>query len=201
MAAKLSASHVWAAVLWRLANAPEDRLPVALFECLGMLNETIRAFDSGQYFAASVTCRATVESAGYLFLTRKEDLAHPGVVALEWPVTASGEVRRVEFDEILKALGNRGALSTDLLKKADAIRENGNFIAHFASRFDVEYDEWRKAASAAGGAGPLRKLLYPYPTEAEVLSDIEAAWEIILGLSAAWAQGKGGPSNRPHGLS
>jgi hypothetical protein len=191
-----TATSLWQAMIDRMNADFSMRPPTALFESLGMLGLTARTFDSGNHLAASLVCRSAVEATGYLFLTRRA--TGPNSHVLIWPKTLSGDVRRVQFEEILEALKSRKVLSTDLSTKARIIKEHGNFIAHFASRQDVQFARWLEESGGGPPTGPIGRPAYPYPTVEEVFRDIEAACKIFLALTAAWAEGKGGPLKEPH---
>lgn len=104
-----------------------------------LFQDAARAFDAGAYTGTSLLCRAVLEGAFYSFLTRSV-ARDTGTVTYHLPTYMTGKLRRVGFDEILRAMRmssrKYGVLSDKLLTAAGNIQERGNVLAHIASHED-----------------------------------------------------------------
>jgi hypothetical protein len=98
-----------------------------------LYGQAATAFDARAFPAACLMCRATVEAACYLFLTRERTQTG---FTIYTPMTLDGEVRNVYAGELTKGIRKTKALSDYQLKSLDRIVEDGNIIAHLAERSD-----------------------------------------------------------------
>jgi hypothetical protein len=112
---------------------------MVLSHSIGLLREALKSYDSSSPNATALLCRATVETAGYLFLTRRKG---PGALVydLDPPRTLAGAIREVSFEEIKGGLVRTGVLSDTLLAAVSRIQVDGNFVAHLAAKQDRELD-------------------------------------------------------------
>jgi hypothetical protein len=97
-----------------------------------LFSEATQAFDARLTAAASLLCRATLEAACYLFLTTKPATTRKGIKE-NFPLMLDGEVRKVQFDELIRAVKKAKILSPNLNKALSRIQENGNLIAHLGN--------------------------------------------------------------------
>jgi hypothetical protein len=103
-----------------------------LAEAHTLFAQAVTSFDAGVNEGAVLLCRATVESAFFLFLTREWN--EKGQIGIENPTTLDGRMRTVEFAELSNAIKKRVRFSVKQSNAIDRIRNDGNFVAHFASR-------------------------------------------------------------------
>ncbi len=123
---------------------PGDDARVSLIaEAWMLLGQAARALDADVHTGTVLLCRATLESAFFLFLTRKWD---KGVLDLKNPLDLSGEIRSVEFDEIYAAIKKRIKFSTTETEAISRIQKDGNLIAHFANRRVKAVKRWGEEA-------------------------------------------------------
>jgi hypothetical protein len=109
----------------------ESRAYAVLGEAHHLFSQAVISLDAGISEGTALLCRATLESAFYLYLTR--NWSETGVIAIGNPSTLDGEIRRVEYSELSTAIKKRVGFSDDQLKAIDRIQKDGNFVAHFAS--------------------------------------------------------------------
>jgi hypothetical protein len=107
-------------------------------QAMPMLLQAIFAFETGLTGASILSLRSAVESAGYLFLTR-EPAGESGEKRAP-PRDLAGEIRRVEFEEILRGLRTRRVLDEALLQAASRIKDDGNLAAHVQAINDRAVD-------------------------------------------------------------
>ncbi|SRR6266566_1722098 len=98
--------------------------------------DAVNAFDAKVYGGTALLCGATLETAFFVFLTRKWDSA--GLMSIEHPLGLDGKPRRVEFDELVSAVKSKVKFSQTQLDAINRIHDDGNLIAHFVSRRDKE---------------------------------------------------------------
>ncbi len=110
----------------------EARAYAILGEAHHLFSQAVMSFDAGISEGTALLCRATLESAFYLYLTRK--WSENGVIAIDNPTTLDGEIRRVEYAELSTAIKKSVKFPSDQLKALDRIQTDGNFVAHFASQ-------------------------------------------------------------------
>jgi hypothetical protein len=85
------------------------------------------------YASVGLLCRATVEAACYLYLTRKKEDA---TVTIDPPMTLDGWVRKVGLEELQKAIRKTKVLSEEQLSNLSRIGKHGDLIAHLAEKKD-----------------------------------------------------------------
>jgi|GEM_PF-2865860 len=177
-----------------------DAWPV-IFESAFILEDATIAFDAGAHLAAEIACRASVELAGFVFLTSSFH-KDGGPWRPVTPNYLDGSPRRVQFDEISRGLKARKFLSTEAVSALVSIQRNGNIIAHMGPVLDREaakmWDVVRKRVRAGISFGDalisapfthVTNLIDP-PT---VLRDLRGVAIISLELAKAAAAGKDGP--------
>ena len=123
----------------------------AIYAILGeahhLFGQACRAYDDGLDDATALLCRASLESAFYVYLTRKWDTK--GFIALEIPRTLDGEIRNPEFEELSKAIRKRVVFKGKQIEAMSRIQKDGNFVAHFASRRTEATEKYAKAITRA----------------------------------------------------
>jgi hypothetical protein len=102
---------------------------------LPLFREALVSFDAGANGVAVLGCRASVESACYLFLTRRR--ATSGWRSAT-PAYLDGGTRKVYSDELIRGAEALRGLTHDLRIQADRIQSHGNFLSHLASRKDID---------------------------------------------------------------
>jgi len=85
------------------------------------------------YASVGLLCRATVEAACYLYLTRRKEGA---LLTIDPPMTLDGRVRRVLQQELQNAIRKAKVLSYQQLSNLERIVEHGDLIAHLAEKTD-----------------------------------------------------------------
>ena len=104
-----------------------------------LFQDAVRAFDAEAYTGTSLLCRAVLEGVFYSFLTRSV-ARDTGTVTYHLPTDMTGKLRRVSFDEILRAMRKSsrkyGVFSDELLDAARRIQERGNVLAHIGTHED-----------------------------------------------------------------
>ena len=80
-----------------------------LAEAFTMFGQPVQCFDAGVGEGTSLLCRATLESAFFLFLIKT--WSDNGSTELNMPTTLDGEIRKVEFAELAKAIVKKVAFS------------------------------------------------------------------------------------------
>jgi len=85
------------------------------------------------YASVGLLCRATVEAACYLYLTRKKEGAS---LTIDPPMTLDGRVRKVPLPELQEAIKKAEVLSNEQLSNLDRIAKHGDLIAHLAEVTD-----------------------------------------------------------------
>jgi hypothetical protein len=159
---------------------------VVLGYSFNLFADAVNSLDKVSPNAAALLCRATVESAGYLFLTRVR-MPKSTAYKLEFPRDFAGRVRWVSFEEIISGLVARGVIEGELLKVANRIKDDGNFAAHLAARQDSAFDREftvRAKATKEGGTIPFfgsRVMV----TREEAAANVEGTGQILLALTRA----------------
>lgn len=111
---------------------------VALLQPLVLFHQAVLAFDAGADWGTALLCRSALEAACYVFLTRRK-MEGQGREMAFWsdpPLGLDGKVRRVDFEEVRAGVIARQVLSPDGARDLKRIRDQGNIIAHLASRSD-----------------------------------------------------------------
>jgi hypothetical protein len=187
-----SAAGIYPELMARLDGRFGSPHPRVLDESYSMLALAARSFDSGHHYAAGLCCRTAVEAGAYLFLARQR--VGDRIFYLVWPRNKRGEFQKVIFDKLLDEIEERNLLAPELLAKARAIQEHGNYVAHFASRQDEEMSRWMETLAVNEPAAvPSEGPMYGWPSMAAVLEDLEAACEVLFALTVTWSEGLGGP--------
>lgn len=128
-----------------------------LFEAYHLFGQATKSFDVGLYEATALLCRATLESAFFLYLTREWD--NEEIVTFAIPTTLDGRIRSVEFEELARAIKKKLRLSESQSLAIARIQNDGNFVAHFASRREKELEKYTKKVERVArqiGADPNR---------------------------------------------
>jgi hypothetical protein len=109
---------------WRtLSIFPESHL---------LLKKAVESYDAGAIEGAVLLCRAALEGAFLTFLSiRWYDEDSFDIV---FPTALDGKLRQVKFDELREGIKKKVVFSETQLESIDRIHEDGNFVAHFASR-------------------------------------------------------------------
>jgi hypothetical protein len=140
-----------------------------------LLRDAIVSYHAAAMFAAEVSCRATVESAGFVALTSVR--VGPGTWGFDWPLDLKGDVRWVEFREAKEGLSTRDILQQGLLERIELIQKHGNFVAHLAARKAAELHRIAKTPPSPGSS--LSEL---WVAPAEVRSDVDTAKDVLREL-------------------
>ena len=105
-------------------------------EAYVLFYEAVKALDAKIYGGTVLLCRATLETAFLVFLTRKWNKG--GLMTIDTPKTLDGKPRRVEFAELVSAVKGKVKFSDSQARAIARIHEDGNFIAHFVGRREKE---------------------------------------------------------------
>jgi len=103
---------------------------------LTLFGEAARSFDIGALFGSAILSRSSLEATLYVFLTRSKDGQGEKVWVVHHPMRLDGSPREVGFAEIIQTIGKREILSLNQMASARRVQEDGNVIAHVASRRD-----------------------------------------------------------------
>jgi hypothetical protein len=137
--------------IWDQLNAKLKDELWAIYAILGeahhLFGQACGAYDAGLDDATTLLCRATLESAFYLYLTKRWD--NEGFVALEAPRTLDGEIRNLEFEELSRAIKKKVSFTGRHIQAMSRIQKDGNFVAHFASRRTKELERYTEAVTKA----------------------------------------------------
>jgi len=178
--------------IWHRFEAQRDEIDkrgftvVVLGYSFNLFADAVNSLDTVSPNAAALLCRATVESAGYLFLTRAR-MPKSSAYKLDFPRDLAGRVRWVSFEEIISGLAERGVIKNELLKVANRIKDDGNFAAHLAARQDSAFDReftLRAKAAKEGETIPFfgsRVMVTPE----EAAANVEGTGQILLALTRA----------------
>ena len=134
--------------LWKdlLNSQVADRYSPLSAEPLLLFGEAVSSFQARAYSATSLLCRATVEAAAYIFLTRKPAFTMKGQSRKgAWQVVRPQKNRngkqvfvRVGLERLLRHLKDRRFLEEGLVGDLERIKDHGDVIAHVAARlFDI----------------------------------------------------------------
>ncbi|HEV2119481.1 MAG TPA: hypothetical protein VGS11_05185, partial [Candidatus Bathyarchaeia archaeon] len=97
-----------------------------------LFRKAAESFDAGAIEGSVLLCRATLESSFLIFLSVQ--WGSDSSFAIVYPTTLDGKLRFVGFDELRDAVVQRVSFSEEQITAIDRIHQNGNFVAHFASR-------------------------------------------------------------------
>ena len=99
-------------------------------EIYRLFDQATFCFDAKAYDAVCIMCRATIEAACYVFLTRKREVG----LLISPPRTLDGRVRKVPFPELER--GMKKVLSERQMSALARIKDLGDFIAHLVEKSD-----------------------------------------------------------------
>lgn len=156
---------------------------------LRLIRHSCRALDSGLSDLAVLGCRAAIESAGYVMLTRRRHGPRGSVRAL--PLDLAGRVRRVDLAEIIAGLRNVG-LEPEVAAAAATVEFHGNAVAHEESRYDRTVDGIQRELFPDGARPKSKKdsyFLVPIhtPTVGAATEDARTAARILAKIFRAMA--------------
>lgn len=153
----------------------------ALFgPAFSMFRQSVRAYDAGSLELAAIGCRASVESSGYLLLTRNRDGTHGW--RIQHPRDLAGSIRRVSLREIIDGLSAEGYLNGDLLSAAIRIQQHGIAVAHYVAVNDRKEDERIRRMLSGDHPGGSLVIEDVAPLPLEILQDLRSAAAILLHL-------------------
>ena len=140
---KTAASKLWKGLQ---RSTVADRYSPLSAEPLLLFGEAVASFQARAYSATSLLCRATVEAATYIFLTRKSAFTTKGQSRKgAWQVIRPQKNRngkqvfvRVGLERLLRHLKDRRFLEEGVVRDLERIKDHGDVIAHVAARlFDI----------------------------------------------------------------
>jgi len=99
-------------------------------EVYRLYGQATLCFDTKAYDAVCIMCRATLEAACYVFLTRKREFG----LLISPPRTLDGRVRKIQFEELQR--GMKKVLSAGQMTALARIKHRGDFIAHIVEKSD-----------------------------------------------------------------
>ena len=180
--------------IWKeFHEALKDRVAKAFFilpEGYTLFRKAIESFDLGAYEGAVLLCRATIESTFLLFLSiRWHSETNFNIV---FPTTEP------RFKKLRDAVNQQVGFSKKELNAIDRIREDGNFVAHFASRMIKQrnvrverYQKWesnRKNVTDVDRIKEVNRILKSEKslvTRADALQDLGDTASIMVTLGQA----------------
>jgi hypothetical protein len=185
--------------IWQgFIESPTDFLKAQAFiqEAVLLFGEAARCFDAGAYQGVAILCRSTLESAFLEFLSVVwGDNNFFGIV---YPTMLDGKPRRVEFEELENGINQRVVFPDEQKKAISRIQEDGNFVAHFASRkikqrFKLSKDlqEWEASNKGVNGLERVKAVIKlhraarPWITRDEALGDLRDTLAVIVTLCKA----------------
>ena len=119
-------------LLWKtLVSTPGFSSPktqLVLSSAIDLFREALNCYQNGAYMATCAMCRASVEAAIYLALTR--------IMKNEYEAEVKLDYVRARWDCIWHLAFEKLNLPTELQKEIDKIRERGNFALHYGQRLD-----------------------------------------------------------------
>jgi hypothetical protein len=147
-----------------------------------LFDQATRSFDVESYDAVCLLCRATVEAACYLYLTRKKQRIDGKIFGTlsDPPRRLDGSVRRIPFPELQSGIKKKKVLSEEQLKDLERIKEHGDLIAHLAEVTDRNI--WRSVAKNPD-KNPFDAI--PKIGEVEASKDLEDTISIIRTVTYA----------------
>jgi len=171
----------------------KDRVSKAFFilpEGYTLFRKAVESFDVGATEGAVLLCRATIESAFLLFLS------------IQWHSESSFNIvfptTELTFKDLRDAVRKRVRFSEKELTAIDRIREDGNFVAHFASRMIKQrnsrverFQKWESNKNNVTDADRIKavnKLLKSEKslvTRVDALQDLRDTASILLTLGKA----------------
>lgn len=161
-----------------------------------LFRKAAESFDAGAIEGSVLLCRATLESSFLIFLSVQ--WGSDSTFNIAYPTTLDGRLRLVGFDELRDAIIQRVSFSEEQIAAIDRIHQNGNFVAHFASRRIKQrmgrvgqFKKWEAQNKNATDADRIRivdKLLdseKSWISTIEALQDLNDTASILLTLGKA----------------
>ncbi len=195
---KLRGKQVWNTLNDSLS---EERWKLQSFleESYTLFFQAVTSFDAGVNEGTSLLCRATLESAFYLFLIRRFD--DQGFFRYDIPSNPDGRVSKVRFGKLATEIKSKVSFSAEQLKAIDRIQTHGNLAAHLANRRAILHPQISQEVQ--GINLPMSKKRYEAVAEKfevlwvnsdQALEDLRDTSSILLTLVRATPVGKlGGP--------
>ena len=185
--------------IWQgFRESPADFLKAQAFiqEAVLLFGEATRCFDAGAYQGVAILCRSTLESAFLEFLSiewHKNNFFN-----IVYPTMLDGKPRRVEFGELENGITQRVNFPEEQKKAISRIQEDGNFVAHFASRkikqrfkLSKDLEKWEASNRDVSGLERVKAVIKlhrsarPWITRDEALRDLRDTLVIIVALCKA----------------
>ncbi len=161
-----------------------------------LFKKALESFDAGAFEGSVLLCRATLESSFLLFLSIQWGSATSFNIA--YPTTLDGKFRLVGFDELRDAIEQRVSFSKEQMTAINRIHQDGNFVAHFASRKIKQrmarFEQFKKWEARNTNANDSDKLMAAnklvgsersWITPADSLQDLRDTASIMLTLGKA----------------
>jgi hypothetical protein len=106
---------------------------------IDLLREALSCYQNGAYMATALMCRACIETALYLLISREPKWEK------EWGIVQEVKVNynyiKDEWKCILCRAKMHGYIDNKIEQRIENIRNSGNFVAHYGQKYD---DELRK---------------------------------------------------------
>jgi hypothetical protein len=188
-AAPRRAEAIWDDFLPKIQGIPTPDRPLKIGEGVSLFQQSIRAYDAGSYDLAALGCRAALESACYLFLTR--GWVSEGVWAINLPRSVGGDVRQVGFAELIIAIKKAEILDSGQLESLERIQAHGNLIAHYASKSDKQEVTFVRALLRKGfeNVSESEREMEAGLSPLQALEDLEDTGAILIELARASLKG------------
>ena len=155
-----------------------------------LFHQSTRAYDAGAFDLASLGCRASLESACFVFLTTSK--VSDGAWATSSLRKLDGTARRVTFTELFEGVKARRVLRKEQLEELDAIKEHGDFVAHMSEAPERHMGAFAQNLPALIASSPDRPPEFEKGfSPLEIERDLVAGANILLTLGAALNHGGG----------
>jgi hypothetical protein len=125
---KLTGKQVWN-VLNDSLREERWKLQSFLEESYTLFWQAVTTFDAGVNEGTSLLCRATLESAFYLFLIRRFD--DQGFFRYDIPSNHAGRVSKVWFGKLATEIKSKVSFTAEQSKAIERIQAHGNLAAHW----------------------------------------------------------------------
>mgnify|MGYP000667840764 CR=1 FL=1 len=103
---------------------------------IDLFREALSCYQNGAYMAAALMCRACIETAVYLLISRKIEWQKDLEIVQDVEVNYNSI--RDEWKCILCKAKMHGYIDDELEQRIGEVREFGNFVAHYGQRYDKE---------------------------------------------------------------
>ena len=113
-----------------------------LGEPIDIFREALHCYESGYFMASTLLCRSALESALYRMAVAKDIRFHDGPDGVRSIWTYSSLECYREIGEDYGLIERRASMNFDFSqfrKKAQYIRNKGNFVAHYSPRVDAQF--------------------------------------------------------------